>query len=112
MLHFTSLTLYTDLFHQQEHRVLVFNGDLDMACNHLGDMWFVEDLEQEVVAAYKPWFYTTDGGATRQIAGYVSQYNNLVYNQVLGAGHFVPTDKPVPAYDMWIHFIYDLPYED
>ena len=32
----------------QGHRILVFNGDLDIACNHLGDMWFVEDLEQEV----------------------------------------------------------------
>ena len=63
---------------------MVFNGDLDMACNHLGDMWFVEDLEQEMMedGSYRPWFYTSPNGGSTQIAGYVSQYQNLTYNQV------------------------------
>ena len=33
---------------------MVFNGDLDMACNHLGDMWFVEDLDQPVILIFLP----------------------------------------------------------
>ena len=63
----------------------------------------------QLVESYKSWLYTSDDDS-QQIAGYVSQYSNLVLNQVKGAGHFVPTDQPVPAYDMWLHFLYDQPY--
>ncbi|CAD5125504.1 DgyrCDS13713 [Dimorphilus gyrociliatus] len=45
---------YTDLKPQhmeileKGHRVLKYSGDLDMACNHWGDLWFSEDLGLEV----------------------------------------------------------------
>lgn len=77
---------------------MIYNGDLDMACDHLGDMWFTEDLGQpvssslivvhydemdlhQVVEGFKDWHYIDHMGYP-QIAGFVLQYENLKFVSV------------------------------
>jgi cathepsin A (carboxypeptidase C) len=108
-------TLYSTMAPQYQKaigrklRILVYNGDIDMACNFLGDEWFVDSLQVQNPQNRKAWFYRAEDG-TRQVAGYVKSFNRVNVVTLRGAGHMVPTDKPIPALDMYIKFIQDIPY--
>uniref|UniRef100_A0A3P9PMC2 Carboxypeptidase n=1 Tax=Poecilia reticulata TaxID=8081 RepID=A0A3P9PMC2_POERE len=97
---------YLKLLSALKYRVLVYNGDVDMACNFLGDEWFVESLQQQVEVQRRPWVY--DGLDGHQIGGFVKEFNNIAF--LTGSGHMVPTDKPVAAFAMFTRFIKKQPY--
>ena len=80
-------------------RGLIYNGDVDMACNFLGDQWFVDDLGLTLVSDYKEWHLQN------QAAGYVKHFENLAYATVKGAGHMVPDDKPAAALALIVGFL-------
>lgn len=75
-------------------RGLIYNGDVDMACNFMGDQWFVEDLGLPVVSAWKEWSHAN------QIAGFYKRFQNLSFVTIKGSGHMVPQDKPGEALQM------------
>uniref|UniRef100_A0A4W5RF48 Carboxypeptidase n=1 Tax=Hucho hucho TaxID=62062 RepID=A0A4W5RF48_9TELE len=99
---------YLKLLGALKYRVLVYNGDVDMACNFLGDEWFVESLQQEVQVKRRPWLYYT--GESQQVGGFVKEFSNLAFLTVKGSGHMVPTDKPIAAFTMFSRFIKKQPY--
>uniref|UniRef100_A0AAY4DZF7 Carboxypeptidase n=1 Tax=Denticeps clupeoides TaxID=299321 RepID=A0AAY4DZF7_9TELE len=76
-------------------RALVYNGDTDMACNFLGDQWFVEQLGLKV----------RDWVDEDQIAGFFQQFGNITFLTVKGAGHMVPQWAPGPALSMLQRFL-------
>lgn len=80
--------------------LLVYNGDIDMMCNFLGDEWFVDDLNREVIADYELWH------VDNQVAGFVKHYKGITYMTVKGSGHMVPTDKPAEALQMFNIFLH------
>ncbi|KAG8565529.1 hypothetical protein GDO81_012894 [Engystomops pustulosus] len=99
---------YLQLLNEKKYRILVYSGDLDMVCNFLGIEWFFDSFGLEVEESYHPWMYK-DGGQS-QIAGYAKQYTNLTLLTVKGAGHMVPTDKPLEAFQMFRRFIKNEPF--
>ncbi|XP_023672803.2 lysosomal protective protein [Paramormyrops kingsleyae] len=80
-------------------RVLVYNGDTDMACNFLGCQWFVEALNQKETTPYQQWLFDN------QVAGFYQQFGNITFLTVKGAGHMVPQWAPGPAYHMFQSFL-------
>ncbi|KAL4624345.1 lysosomal protective protein isoform X1 [Arapaima gigas] len=99
---------YLKLLGRLKYRVLVYNGDVDMACNFLGDEWFVESLQQEVQVNRRTWLFNT--GVNQQVGGFVKEFSNLAFLTVKGSGHMVPTDKPLAAFTMFSRFLKKQPY--
>ncbi|XP_066442311.1 lysosomal protective protein-like [Eleutherodactylus coqui] len=99
---------YLQLLKEKKYRILVYSGDLDMACNFLAIEWFVNSLNLKVEDSYHPWMY--HDGTQLQIAGFAKDFVNLTLLTVKGAGHMVPTDKPLEAFEMFKRFINHEPF--
>lgn len=63
----------------QKVRLLVYNGDLDTACNFLGNQWFVDGLGAQDEVQWRPWLYF-DG--SDQIAGFIKEYEKIAFATV------------------------------
>ncbi|XP_077498937.1 lysosomal protective protein-like [Amblyomma americanum] len=86
-------------------KALIYNGDVDMACNFLGDEWFVRSLGYEPTSEYRMWRVGS------VIAGFVQEYEkNITFVTVKGSGHMVPLDKPQEALEMISKFLFDKPF--
>ncbi|XP_013784600.1 lysosomal protective protein-like [Limulus polyphemus] len=83
---------------------LVYNGDVDMACNFLGDEWFVDNLHLKIKGEFRNWKFGD------QIAGFVKEFDNLTFVTIKGSGHMVPQDKPGPAFKMITNFLFNKPF--
>lgn len=89
-------------------RVMFYAGDVDMACNFVGVEAFSEYLRNkmkfEVKNEYMPWEFEDSDGSI-QIGGFIRQFERITFVTVKGAGHMVPTDKPIPAKAMIKNFL-------
>ncbi|KAF1749174.1 hypothetical protein GCK72_025641 [Caenorhabditis remanei] len=98
-------------YKQNNMKILIYNGDVDMVCNHLGDQWLIEQLASnnglKTVTPRLPWNYVIAGqNYLPQLAGYVKVFDsNLNLVTVKGSGHLVPQDRPGPALQMIYNFI-------
>ncbi|XP_007533123.1 lysosomal protective protein [Erinaceus europaeus] len=100
---------YLKLLTTQKYRILLYNGDVDMACNFMGDEWFVDSLNQKMEVQRRPWLVDY-GDSGEQIAGFVKEFSHISFLTIKGAGHMVPTDKPQAALTMFSRFLNKQPY--
>ncbi|XP_077192248.1 lysosomal protective protein [Paroedura picta] len=100
---------YLKLLGAAKYRILLYNGDVDMACNFLGDEWFVNSLDQKLEVSRRPWIYTDENGQD-QIGGFVKEFTGISFLTIKGAGHMVPSDKPRAAFNVFDRFINKKPF--
>lgn len=96
-------SVYKELLKYPEIRVLIYNGDTDMACNFLGDQWFIADLNLPQTHGRAPWY--VEG----QVGGFARQFKKLTFTTIRGAGHMVPQWAPAYSYYMFDKFLKDEP---
>ncbi|XP_039248769.2 lysosomal protective protein-like [Styela clava] len=93
----------TILEEMDDIRVLLYFGDVDMACNHMGGEKFVDDLGYKITMERRTWNLEKSG--TEQIGGFVKEFHKLTFLTVKGAGHMVPADIPPAAFQVVTKFL-------
>ncbi|KAH7488162.1 Pheromone-processing carboxypeptidase KEX1 [Phytophthora ramorum] len=94
-------------------RMLFYNGQWDMMCNHYGTEKLLLNLNWSGSDAYQQAHkYTWRVEGRKEPAGFAQQGGNLTYLVVTGAGHMVPMDVPDVAADMLHRFVNGLEFND
>jgi vitellogenic carboxypeptidase-like protein len=98
-------TLLPNLF--ENYRVLIYSGQFDIilsapACQDFLNSLQWQSSKQWQTANKLVWKVHQNDSAP---AGYVQQYNDFHYVIVREAGHLLPQDQPVRAFDMITRFI-------
>ncbi|RLN89177.1 hypothetical protein BBJ28_00012671 [Nothophytophthora sp. Chile5] len=94
-------------------KMLFYNGQWDMMCNHYGTETLLLNLDWNGSDAYQQADkYTWRVEGRKEPAGFAQQGGNLTYLVVTGAGHMVPMDVPDVAADMLHRFVHGLEFSD
>jgi cathepsin A (carboxypeptidase C) len=93
---------------KDKYKILVYNGDTDMACDYLADSWGVDAVNATVDSKmdWVPWTLGKHDG--EQAAGFITKYKTgpgMYFMTVKGAGHMVPQWKPQEALEMLTRFL-------
>jgi len=86
-------------------RVLVYNGQFDWICNHLGVERFLDGLNFEGSETFLDSHRRGEWVSGSRLAGYVKRGGNLTFVLVLGGSHMVPMDKRPQTYDLLQRFL-------
>jgi hypothetical protein len=92
----------------QKYRLLIYSGDSDGCVPHVGTEEWTAALGFPVTQEWRPWVCDTSATgynvSSGKAVGYVVQFGgesvDFRFATVMGAGHEVPTFKPIPAFAM------------
>jgi carboxypeptidase C (cathepsin A) len=99
----STVPIFKELIDRGDLDVLVYSGDDDSVCATIGTQNWVWGLGYPVDGSDR-WREYIVGG---QVAGYLTRFqgHRFALLTVHGAGHEVPTYRPVEALDMWTRYL-------
>uniref|UniRef100_A0A915EN30 Serine carboxypeptidase n=1 Tax=Ditylenchus dipsaci TaxID=166011 RepID=A0A915EN30_9BILA len=104
-------SIFSRVSPSQPLKFLIYNGDVDMVCNFLGDQWFIENLANAdgimKVGQRQPWNYTHPSENKHQQYKFDNGKATLNVITVKGAGHMVAMDRPGPILQALYNFVND-----
>lgn len=98
----TMKPIYEELFNKYKLPALSYNGDTDMACNFLGNEWFVNSLNRPKLKEWQTWSLP----GSSQVDGFLMEFDLLKFYTIKGAGHMVPQWRPKQALFILVDFLY------
>jgi len=92
------------------YHVLMYNGQNDVILSAAACQRFLQSLSWSNAAQWRNaskeiWYVAGGDGVNNGPAGYWKSYANFHYVVVRGAGHLLPQDQPIRAFDMITRFI-------
>jgi len=89
------------------YRVVIYNGDWDACVPYTDNQGWTEGMALPVNKSWHAWLYTSESGATDQVAGYATKYTTqgkpgtgFEFITVRGGRHEVPETAPGKALEM------------
>ncbi|KAJ3090452.1 Cell death protease [Quaeritorhiza haematococci] len=98
-----SYTLLPDIL--AEISVVLFSGDMDLICNHIGTERMIENLEWNGKKGFGKENQKMDWYIDGQLSGSIQTSRNLTFALVHNASHMVPIDAPKAALDIFHRLI-------
>jgi len=83
----------------EQYKVLIYDGNFDIICNHSGILDLINDMEWSGAAEYSSTVRTAYR-YQNELVGYLKQAQNLNLLLVRNAGHMVPLSQPAWAQQM------------
>uniref|UniRef100_A0A914Q308 Serine carboxypeptidase n=1 Tax=Panagrolaimus davidi TaxID=227884 RepID=A0A914Q308_9BILA len=78
------MTIFVRKIINADVRVLLYYGDTDLVCNFLMGQQFTHQLGYPLIEAKTPWKYN------KQIAGFKTTYDGVIFLTIRGSGHMAP----------------------
>ncbi|CAN8287868.1 unnamed protein product, partial [Cochlearia groenlandica] len=80
-------------------RIWVYSGDTDGRVPVLGTRYCINTLKLPIKTSWRPWYHE------KQVSGWIQEYEGLTFATLKGAGHDVPSFKPIESLALFSAFL-------